>query len=110
MLDPFSSEIAKNIKSGVLLDDVFVKGILRSDEIGEKHLQDFALKRIKVNENGTASFFSTMKNAKLKTRFEVKVREAKVINQLKEAVTRGCNLSRIFAPSINRNNYGHIRP
>ena len=73
MLDPFSSEIAKNIKSGVLLDNVFVKGILKSDEIGENHLQDFALKRIKVNENDSASFFGTMKNPKLKTRFEVKV-------------------------------------
>ena len=41
-----------------------------------------------------------MKNPKLKTRFEVKVREAK------KAETRGCNLSRIFALSINRNNYG----
>ena len=73
MLDPFSSEIAKNIKSGVLLDDVFVKCILNSDETGEKHLQDFALKRTKVNENDTANFFGTMKNPKLKTRFEVKV-------------------------------------
>ena len=59
--------------------------------------------RTKVNENDTANFFGTMKNPKLKTRFEVKVREAK------KAETRGCNLSRIFALSINRNNYGNIR-
>ena len=84
VLDPFSSGPAKNIKSGVLLDDLIVKGLLKSDEIGEKHLQDFILKRIKVNENDAVSFFAPIKNPKLKTGLEVKVREAKVINQLKE--------------------------
>ena len=41
VLDPFSSGPAKYIKSGVLLDDLIGKGLLKSDEIGEKHLQDF---------------------------------------------------------------------
>ena len=41
----------KSIKSGVLLDNLTVKGILKSDEIGERHLQDFISKRIKVNKN-----------------------------------------------------------
>ena len=67
-----------------MLDDLIVKGLLKSDEIGEKHLQDFILKRIKVNENDAVSFFAPIKNPKLKTGLEVKVREAKVINQLKE--------------------------
>ena len=49
VLDPFSSGPAKNIKSGVLLGHLIVKGLLKSDEIGEKHLKDFILKRIKVN-------------------------------------------------------------
>ena len=84
VLDPLSSGPAKNIKSGVLLDDLVVKGLLKSDEIGEKHLQGFILQRIKVNENDAVSFFAPIKNPKLKTGFEIKVREAKVINQLKE--------------------------
>ena len=51
VLDPFSSGPVKNIKSRVLLDDVIVKGPLKSDdEVDEKHLQDLILKRIIVNE------------------------------------------------------------
>ena len=61
VLDPFSSGLAKNTKSGVLLDDLIVKGLLKSDGIGEKHLQDFILKRIKINENDTVSFFAPIK-------------------------------------------------
>ena len=58
---------------------------MKVDEIDEKHPQYFILKRIKINENDVVSFFAPIKNLKLKTRFEVKVREAKeVINQLKE--------------------------
>ena len=38
VLDPFSSGSAKNIKFWVLLDNLIVKGILKSDQIGEKHL------------------------------------------------------------------------
>ena len=37
-----------------------------------------------MNENDAVSFFAPIKNPKLKTGFEVIVREAKVINQLKE--------------------------
>ena len=44
VLDPLSSGLAKNIKSGVFLDDLIVKGLLKSDEIGKKHLQGFFLK------------------------------------------------------------------
>ena len=65
-------------------DDLIVKGLLKSDEIGEKHLQDFILKRIKINENSAVSFFAPIKNLKLKTGLEVKARKAKVTNQLKE--------------------------
>ena len=72
VLDPHSSGPAKNIKSGVLLDDL-IEGLLKSDEIVEKHLQDFILKRIKVNENDAVSFFVPIKNPKLKTGLEVKV-------------------------------------
>ena len=66
VLDPFSSGPAINIKSGVLLDDLIVKGLLESDEIGEQHLQDFILKRIKINENDTDNFFAPIKNPKIK--------------------------------------------
>ena len=83
VLDLFSSGPAKN-KSGALLDNLILKGLLKSDEISERHLQDFILKRIKVSENNAVSFFAPIKNPKLKTGFELKVREAKVINQLKE--------------------------
>ena len=72
VLDPFSSGPAINIKSGVLLDDLIVKGLLESDEIGKQHLQDFILKRTKINENDTDSFFAPIKNPKLKTGFEKK--------------------------------------
>ena len=37
VLDPFSSGAAKNIETGVLLYDLIVKGLLKSEEIGEKH-------------------------------------------------------------------------
>ena len=37
VIDPFSSGPAKNITSGVFLDDLIVKDLLKSDEIGEKH-------------------------------------------------------------------------
>ena len=84
VLDPFSSGPTKNIKSGVLLDNFIVKGMLKSNETGEKHLHNFILKRVKVNENDAARFFGPTKNPKLKTEFELKVREAKAINQLKE--------------------------
>ena len=68
VLDPFSSGPVKNIKSRVLLDDVIVKGPLKSDdEVGENHPKDFILKRIKVNENDAVSFFAPIKNPKLKT-------------------------------------------
>ena len=70
-IDPFSSRPAKNIKSGVLLHDLIVKGLLKSDEVGEKHLKDFILKRIKVKENDSVSLIAPIKNPKLKTRFEV---------------------------------------
>ena len=62
VLDPFSSGPATKIKSGVLLDDLIVEGLLESNEIGEQHLQDFTLKRIKINENDTDSFFAQIKN------------------------------------------------
>ena len=84
VLDLFSSGPAKNTKSGALLDNLILKGLLKSDEISERHLQDFILKRIKVSENDAVSFFAPIKNPKLKTGFELKVWEAKVINQLKE--------------------------
>ena len=42
-LDPFSSGPAKNIKPGVFQGDLIVKDLLKSYEIGEKHLQDFIL-------------------------------------------------------------------
>ena len=38
ILHPFSSGSAKNFKFGVLLDNLIVKGLLKSDQIGEKHL------------------------------------------------------------------------
>ena len=50
-----------------MLDDLIVKGLLKSDEIGEKQLQDFILKRIRVNKNNAVSFFAPIKNPKLKT-------------------------------------------
>ena len=61
-----------------MLDDLIVKDLLKSDEIGEKHLQDFISNRIKVNENDAVSFFVSIKNPKLKTGLEVKLREAKL--------------------------------
>ena len=45
VLDLVSSGPVKKIKSGVLLDDFIVKGLLKSDEI---YLQDFILKRTKL--------------------------------------------------------------
>ena len=60
VLDPHSSGPAKNIKSGVLLDDL-IEGLLKSDEIVEKHLQDFILKRIKVNETMLLVFLCQLK-------------------------------------------------
>ena len=44
ILDPFSSGLAKDIKSRVSVGDLIVKGILKSDEIGEKHQQNLILK------------------------------------------------------------------
>ena len=35
VLDPFSSGPAKNKKSGVLVDDIIFKGLLKPNEIGE---------------------------------------------------------------------------
>ena len=61
VLDPFSSRPAKSIESGVLLDDLIVKGLLKSEEIGEKRLQDFILKRMKANKNDAVSFFEEKK-------------------------------------------------
>ena len=37
VIGPFSSGPAKNITSGVFLDDLIVKDLLKSDEIGKKH-------------------------------------------------------------------------
>ena len=84
VLDPFSAGSAKNITFVTLLYDLIVKGLLKSDDNVEKHLQDFILKRIKVNGNDAVSFFAPIKNLKLKTGFEVKVQEAKIISQLRE--------------------------
>ena len=61
VLDPFSAGSAKNIKFGTLLDDLIVKGLLKSDDNVEKHLQDFILKRIKVNGNDAVSFLRQLK-------------------------------------------------
>ena len=38
ILDLFSSGSAKNFKFGVLLDNLIVKDLLKSNQIGEKHL------------------------------------------------------------------------
>ena len=61
LLDPFSPGPVKHMKSGVLLDVSIIKCLLQSDEIGEKHLHRFILKRIKVNENAAISFFAPIK-------------------------------------------------
>ena len=73
VLDQISSGPAKKKKYGVLLDDLIVKGLLKSDEIGEKHLQEFFSNRIKLNKNYAVIFLASIKNPKLKTGFEVKV-------------------------------------
>ena len=61
LLDPFSPGPVKHMKSGVLLDVSIIKCLLQFDEIGEKHLQRFILKRIKVNENAAISFLHQLK-------------------------------------------------
>ena len=45
------------LKPGVLLDGSIIKSLKQSDKIDKKKLQEFILKRMKVNENGVASFF-----------------------------------------------------
>ena len=75
VLDPFNSGPARNIKSRVLLDDLIVKGLLKSDETDEKHSQDFILKRFKINENDDVSFFCANNKPEIKNRIGSKSTE-----------------------------------
>ena len=47
-------------------------------------MQDFTLNRIQVNEYGVLKFFAPIKNSTLETVLEVKVRETRILSQLKE--------------------------
>ena len=48
--DPFLDGPARHFKSGVEIEQVVMKGLLSSDEIGEKCFKDFVERRIKAKE------------------------------------------------------------
>ena len=82
--EPFSEGPAKNIKTGVLLDDHVVKDMLTSTTIGEKILQEFIEKRINNSNSERTDFFHPIKNPKLNTGLNKVIKEPKNINILKE--------------------------
>ena len=61
LLNPLSLGPTEYVKPGLLPDNFIIKGLLQSDEIGEKCLQDFIL-----NETDSISFFAPIINPKLK--------------------------------------------
>ena len=107
LLDPFSPGSAKKLKiwrftSYFLLD---ATGLLHSDQIPIKYLQNFILKGIKVNENDAISFFRPIKNPDLITGLKNKVQEAPIRHKLKKdkqasdsLIGKKCYLRRYMLP------------
>ena len=84
ILDPFAPGPARHMKTGVLIDENVIQGLMKSTDVGERFLKDFIEDRITNNTESRISFFAPISNPKIRTGLEKKAKEAKVINVLKE--------------------------
>ena len=83
-LNPFDDGPVRNFKTGAIIDDKIVHGLLNSTELGEKLLQEFIKNRLLPSENQQVSFFTPIKNPKIDTGLKKTKTTPKVINVLKE--------------------------
>ena len=83
-LDPFAEGPARHFKTGVMMDEDVVKGLLNSPVTGEALYKEFVDKRIKETGKDRVDFFKPIRNPKLKTGLEKPKKDSKVIYVLKE--------------------------
>ena len=85
LMDPFSSDIkARNMKTGAVLDEKIVSGLLLSDGIGEKCLSKFIDERIKTVGANRVSFFAPIPNPKIETGLKKPKKMPAAVNVMKE--------------------------
>ena len=82
-LNPFDEQPARNIKTGNIIGEKIINGLLNSSILGENLLLEFINKRLLPSEE-RINFFSPIKSPKLETRLKKKKQKPKVINVLKE--------------------------
>ena len=82
-LNPFDEQPARNIKTGKVIGEKIINGLLNSSILGENLFLEFINKRLLPSEE-RIDFFSPIKNPKLETSLKKKKQKPKVINVLKE--------------------------
>ena len=55
------------MKSGAVIDDKIIDGLMKSTEVGENCLKDLFEKRIVNNNEARVSLFETISNPKIRT-------------------------------------------
>ena len=84
LMDPFSPDIkTRNMKTGAVIDEKIVSGLLHSDGIGEKCLSRFIDERIKT-VGANRVFFAPIQNPKIDTRLKNAKKMSPAVNVMKE--------------------------
>ena len=83
-LDPFADGPARNFKTGKMIDEDVVKGLMTSSALGDVLYMEFVDQRLKRTGEDRVDFFKPIKNPKLKTGLEKPKKESRVIDVLKE--------------------------
>ena len=84
-MDPFPPDIkARNMKTGVVLDEKIVPGLLHSVGIGEKCLSRFIDERIRTVAANRVNFFAPIQNPKIDTGLKNTKKMSPAVNVMKE--------------------------
>ena len=89
-LNPFDEQAVRNFKTGEVISEKVINGLLGCSALGEELFQKFIQERLQpANPNDSesterVSFFAPLKNPKLDTGLKPEKKTAKVINVLKE--------------------------
>ena len=83
-MDPFAAGVARHFKTGEVINEEVVKGLLQSSRIGETLLLKFVEERLKRKGEDRVSFFKPIQIQKIKTGLGKPKKESRVVNILKE--------------------------